>query len=107
MYYLLHHSKGTLMLSADDRHQVIEWGKRQLGNQAGLISVIESDFAEIENLVEKDGTGIQAEETKGCIPMLSIMADSAQCLSELHKEKLHYSDSRVEFQMSVRKPTWH
>jgi hypothetical protein len=107
MYYLLHHSKGTLMLSADDRHQVIEWGKRQLGSQAGLISVIESDFAEIEALVEKDGTGIEAEESRGCRPMLSIMADSAQCLSELHREKVHYSDSHLEFQMSVRKPTWH
>jgi len=95
------------MLSADDRRQVIEWGKRQLGNQAGLISVIESDFAEIEALVEKDGTGIEAEESRGCRPMLSIMADSAQCLSELHREKVHYSDSHLEFQMSVRKPTWH
>ena len=95
------------MLSADDRRQVIEWGKRQLGSQAGLISVIESDFAEIEALVEKDGTGIEAEESRGCRPMLSIMADSAQCLSELHREKVHYSDSHLEFQMSVRKPTWH
>ena len=95
------------MLSADDRHQVIEWGKRQLGNQAGLISVIESDFAEIEDLVEKDGTGIRAGESKGCRPMLSIMADSAQCLSEVDREKVHYSDSRVEFQMNVREPTWH
>ena len=95
------------MLSADDRLQVIEWGKRQLGNQAALISVIESDLAQIENLVEKDGTGIQAEQSKGCRPMLSIMADSAQCLSELHREKVHYSDSHIEFQMNVREPTWH
>ena len=95
------------MLSADDRHQVIEWGKRQLGNQAGLISVIESDFAEIESLVEKSGTGLRAEESRGCKPMLSIMADSAQCLSELHREKVHYHDSHVEFRMKAREEIWH
>jgi hypothetical protein len=107
MFYLLHHSKGTLMLSADDRLQVIEWGKRQLGTQARLISVIESDVEEIENLVERSGTGIKTEESRGCRPMLSIMADSAQCLSEMHKEKVHYLDSHVEFRMEARKPVWH
>jgi len=95
------------MLSADDRHQVIEWSKRQLGTHAGLISVIESDFAEIEGLVERSGTGIRAESASRCRPMMSIMADSAQCLSESHKEKVHYSDSHVEFQMNARKPIWH
>ncbi len=95
------------MLSADDRDEVIEWSKRQLGNHARLVSVIESDFADIESLVERSGTGMRAEALNSCKPMMSIMADSAQCLSESHKEKVHYSDSHFEFQMKARKPTWH
>ena len=43
MYYLLHHSKGTLVFSAEDRMQVVEWGRRQLGKQAALGVVLFND----------------------------------------------------------------
>lgn len=95
------------MLSADDRLQVVEWSKRQLGNNANLSFVIESHLADTESMVEKSGTGLRVKGLNGCMPMLSIMADSAQCLSELHEGSMRYSDSRVEFCNSVRKPTRH
>jgi hypothetical protein len=118
MYYLLHHSKGTLMLSADDRHQVIEWSVRQLGRGAAMVSVIKSEFPDIQDRVEQSGTGIQCrveqsgtgigqEESNGCKPMMSIMADSAQQLSELHGEVAHCSDLQMEFRFKARQPTWH
>jgi hypothetical protein len=129
MYYLLHHSKGTLMLSADDRHQVIEWSVRQLGKGAAMVSVIESEFPDIKDRVEQSGTGIQCwvehsgtgiqslieqsgtgigqEESNGCRPMMSIMADSAQQLSEVHGEQARCSDLQMEFKFRARQPTWH
>jgi hypothetical protein len=42
MLYILHHKKGALMLSAEDRNQVLRWSERQLGKEAGLVSVTES-----------------------------------------------------------------
>ena len=129
MYYLLHHSKGTLMLSADDRRQVIEWSVRQLGRGANMVSVIESEFPDIQDQVEQSGTGLQCrveqsgtgiqrlieqsgtgigqEESNGCRPMISIMADSAQQLSELHGDEMHCSDLQMEFRFKARQPTWH
>ena len=104
MIYVLHHAKGTLVLSADDRDQVYAWSKRQLGNQIGLISNMESDSAKAESLVEKSGTGIASDGLFGCRPVL----DSPDtCLYSLQGEKASGFDSISAFQPSARKLTWH
>ena len=95
------------MLSADDRHQVVEWSKRQLGNYAGLAFVMESDLVDTDDLVERSGTGLIAKGLHGCKPLLSIMANSAQYLSESQNPDTRFSDSPVELSGCARKPTWH
>lgn len=90
MIYILHHPKGTLMMSAQNRHQVIEWSQRQLGAQARLVSISEKDILETDNFVEREGTGITAREACGCQPLISIMANFDQNLSdadESHMER--------------------
>jgi hypothetical protein len=89
MYYTLHHSKGSLILSADDRHQVLAWSERQLGKHAGLVSIIESEFDENGNLVEKTGTGISAEGKNGCRPLAVFSAVSAHNLPDVRKVTWH------------------
>ena len=107
MYYLLHHSKGALVISAEDRDQVVEWSKRQLGQQANTASVIESDLSELDGGVERSGTGVQTETTIGCRPMMSITADLTQGLSNRHVEKRIISGFIADRRNSAREPVWH
>jgi len=62
MRYTLHHLKETLMLSTEDRQQVPAWSERQPGKHASMVSIIESDFDDIESLVEKSGTGMRDQD---------------------------------------------
>ena len=70
------------MFSASDREQVVKWSQRQLGAQARLASISEKDFAETDGFVEKSGTGITAMDTEGCQPVMCIMANFIQNVSE-------------------------
>jgi hypothetical protein len=107
MYYILHHPKGTLMLSAQDREQVLQWSQRQLGTHARLVSVSEKDFSETGGFVEKGGTGITAREADGCQPVLSIMANYVQYVCDAEKDHMD-SDTCVKGpQMTGRMPTLH
>ena len=93
MLYVLHHPKGTLMLSAQDKEQVRKWSERQLGRKALLVSIFEEGSSNLDGFVEKDGTGIQAREAEGCQPVLSIMANFMKKLpgvEESHMESDHY-----------------
>ena len=105
MLYVLHHSKGALMLSAGDKEQVQNWSRRQLGARAGLISISERDCTETVEGVERSGTGIEAMEAEGCQPLISIMANFVQSMSdEDHMEcDSHLSGSRL----GGREPVWH
>jgi hypothetical protein len=94
MYYILHHPKGTLMLSAQDRDQVMKWSHRQLGIQAKLVSVSERDFSETDGFVERDGTGIKASEAEGCQPVMSIMANFIQNVCSVDEDHMQ-SDTCV------------
>jgi len=89
MYYTLHHSKGSLMLSADDRHQVLAWSERQLGNHAGMVSIIELEFDDDEFLIERTGTGLSAEGKSGCRPLAAFTAVSAHSLPDVRKVTWH------------------
>jgi hypothetical protein len=107
MYYLLHHSKGALILSADDRDQVVEWSKRQLGAQARTVSIIESDMSSIEGWVERSGTGLEAGTARGCRPMMSITADLPKGLKRLHQEEINLSKPLIKQQSIARERIWH
>ena len=100
MFYILHHPKGTLMLSASDKEQVVKWSQRQLGTQARLASISEKDFSETDGFVEKSGTGITAKDTEGCQPVMCIMANFIQTVSdaeESHSENdIYVSDPRLK-----------
>lgn len=93
MLFLLHHSTGALVLSADDRNQVLLWSKRQLGRRAHLASVVELDEPTTVDWVEKSGTGIRGSILKGCEAKFSFMADSVQRLEGLDQERVQSLDS--------------
>ena len=107
MFYILHHPKGTLMLSASDKEQVVKWSQRQLGTQARLASISEKDLSETDGFVEKSGTGITAIDTEGCQPVMCIMANFIQNVSdaeESHSENdIYVSGPRLK----GRKPAIH
>jgi hypothetical protein len=108
MIYVLHHSKGALMLSAEDREQVLKWSKRQLGSRAGIVSIFEGNPREADSLVERDGTGIKARKADGCHPEVSIVANGAQdVLGEHGCSRCHDEDTRLDARMEFREPTWH
>jgi hypothetical protein len=88
MCYTLHYSEKTLMLSTDDRQQVLGWSERQAGEHTSMAFIIELDFDDLESLVERSGTGICAEEKIGCKPIQGMLAGQ-------------------DYQSGVRKPTWH
>ena len=95
------------MLSAQDKEQVRKWSERQLGRKARLVSIFEEGSSNLDGMVEKGGTGIEAREAEGCQPVLSIMANFMKKLPDVeggHMESDHYvSGSRFE----GRKPTIH
>ena len=75
MYFLLHHSTGTLMLNASDKGEVLSWTERQLGEAAKRAAVLELNEDRSSDWVERSGTGMSKE---GCEVFLSVMADSIQ-----------------------------
>jgi len=108
MIYVLHHSKGILMLSAEDREQVLKWSKRQLGSRAGIVSIFEGNPREADPSVERDGTGIKPWKADGCHPVVTIMANSAQdVLGEQGCSGCHDVDTRLDVRMKFKEPTWH
>jgi hypothetical protein len=107
MIYTLHHSKGALLLHADDRNQVIEWSKRQLGNRAGMVSVSERIRTDAVNAVEKDGTGIEDGHYPGCHPIAGLMANTAQEVLEKQGRFSHPRGSMSGIWPDLAKITWH
>ena len=81
MLYVLHHSRGTLILSAGSREQAHAWSRRQLGHEAERASIIEGACLLPETAVEKDGTGIEFSGEAGCQPLMGFMANLAQDVS--------------------------
>lgn len=78
MYFLLHHSTGTLLLDAQDLGTAVSWSQRQLGQASSRAAVVEVDPDPFSDWVEKSGTGIRQSN---CEAFLSIMADSIQHVS--------------------------
>ena len=107
MIYILHHPKGTLMMSAQDKNQVVKWSQRQLGAQARLVSISEKDILETDNLVEREGTGITAREAHGCQPLISIMANFDQNLSDVDESHMERDSNVSRPCLKGAKPTIH
>ena len=107
MIYILHHPKGTLMMSAQNKNQVIEWSQRQLGTRARLVSISEKDFSETNTFVEREGTGITAREAYGCQPLISIMANCAQNMSDVEESHTESGNSVSGSRLKGMKPTVH
>jgi hypothetical protein len=105
MLYILHHSKGALMLSAQDRDQVLKWSRRQLGSKAGFVSITDGISRDAMNSVEKDGTGIGTDN--GCHPVMAIMANLAQDVPMEHGSSESHDVPLPEFRTGIKKPTWH
>jgi len=100
MYYVLHHSKGTLTLSAQDRQQVQEWSKRQLGGGAGSFSILESEREMTDTTVERSGTGILTSEEYGCRPLAGFSNQAAGTEPNI-------AEAHLMLRPSARRPTWH
>jgi len=82
MYFILHHSTGTLLLDAQDKVAVMSWTDRQLGEAAKRAAVIEIEHEVTPDWVEKSGTGLNGF---GCEAFFSVMADSAQKVVGIEK----------------------
>jgi len=95
------------MMSAQDKNQVIKWSQRQLGAQARLISISEKDILETDNLVEREGTGITAREANGCQPLISIMANFDQNLSDADESHMDRDVNVSGPGLRVMRPTVH
>jgi hypothetical protein len=107
MLYVLHHPKGTLMLTAQDKEQVRKWSERQLGRKARLVSIFEEGSSNPGGFVEKGGTGIEAREAEGCQPVLSIMANFMKKTPDVqggHTDSDHYVSGP---RLKGKKPTIH
>ena len=95
------------MMSAENKNQVIKWSQRQLGAQARLVSISEKDFSETDGFVEREGTGITAREAYGCQPLISIMANLVQNVSDAEVSHME-SDANVSGPgLRVMRPTVH
>ena len=107
MIFVLHHKKGALKLSAEDRDQVLKWSERQLGKEAGLVSITEEIRKDAESSIERDGTGIGIGFDKGCRPVMGILANLAQ---DVYQEQGR-SESQIALPSGlvpgIRIPTWH
>ena len=107
MIFVLHHKKGALKLSAKDRDQVLKWSERQLGKEAGLVSITEEIRKDAESSIERDGTGIGTGFDKGCRPVMGVLANLAQ---DVYQEQGR-SESQVALPSGlvpgIRMPTWH
>jgi len=86
MYFLLHHSTGALVLTAEDRAQVMCWTERQLGRAARVASVLDMEETDPVRWVERSGTGIHQTLHGGCEAQLSLMADSIQRVNGFGRE---------------------
>ena len=107
MIYSLHHSTGALLIAAEDREQVVQWARRQLGRRAANSSITEIACMEAGETVEKDGTGISAREAVGCHPVLSIMANFAEDALGEHGGS-GCRDAEIEPSgWRVKETTWH
>jgi hypothetical protein len=107
MIYILHHSKGALLLNAHDRDQVIEWSRRQLGSKAGMVSVSERICTDAVNAVEKDGTGIEDGHNPGCHPIMGVTANTAQDVLREQGRFGHLNRSESGTRLKSAKITWH
>jgi hypothetical protein len=75
MYFMLHHSTGTLMLDAQDRNSVLSWTERQLGEAAGRFALVEISDEIAPDWEDKPGT---ADSQLGCEAFISVTPDSIQ-----------------------------
>ena len=107
MFYILHHSKGALMLSAGDRNQVLKWSKRQLGSRAGLVSVTDGICKDAVNIVERGGTGIGSGDDMGCQPLMGVLANLAQDVYAEHGSSGSQDPHMPGSRLGIRQPTWH
>ena len=107
MLYILHHSKGALMLSAENRDQVFQWGRRQLGSRAGLVSISDGICKDAVNAVEKDGTGIGTGDDSVCQPLIGIMASLAQEVPREQGSSESQLASAAGKSPAIRPPAWH
>ena len=107
MLYVLHHSKGALMLSAADRDQVLEWSRRQLGNQGRMVSVTDGIRMDTVDSVERDGTGIGYGDETGCRPLMGLMANLTQEVNGEHGCSENLGPSVTVSRLNVMQPSWH
>jgi len=78
MYFLLHHSTGALVLTAEDRDSAVSWSSRQLGAGSKAASVLEIEECISTLWIEHSGTGVERALGETCEARLSFMADSVQ-----------------------------
>ena len=86
MYFLLHHPTGALVLTAEDRDQVVSWTRRQLGQGAKAASVLNLEECHPLHCIEHSGPGIHQAQNGGCEAQLSFMADAVQRVNGFGRE---------------------
>ena len=95
------------MLSAADRDQVLEWSRRQLGNQGRMVSVTDVIRMDAVKSVERDGTGIGYGDEEGCRPLIGVMASLSQEVKGEQGSSESQGTLKTVSRLNIRQPTWH
>jgi hypothetical protein len=104
MYFLLHHSTGTLVFAAADRSDVLSWTVRQLGDAAARAALVEVADHLVSDWVEKSGTGFKRS---GCEALFSVMADSVQLVGGSASSASSNREDLFAQEIKSRKSTVH
>ena len=96
------------MLSAQNKEQVSRWSQRQLGASAQKAFISENEDPSFnDDLVEKGGTGISALDMQGCYPLMSVMADRINRVSNAAESHLDVELTPGRPQVEHERPTVH
>jgi hypothetical protein len=102
MSYAPHHPQGALMISAESEEMILDWSSRQPGTKAGLVSITERTCTDA---VERSGTGMKAMDAPECQPLIGIMANFYQSVSD--DDHMDCDSYLSSFNSGGRKPIWH
>jgi hypothetical protein len=80
MFFVLHHAKGSLILEAENREQVVKWSLRQLGDHSGMSTIREVESLNMSKDVERSGTGISFSQAHGCSSLVRLTTDSQESI---------------------------
>ncbi len=104
MYFMLHHSTGTLILNAQDKNSVLSWTERQLGEAAARVAVVELSEEVAPDWADKSGTAVNPQ---GCEALVSVTPDSIQRVAGVESAEFNCLGAFLTHSLEIRKSSVH